>query len=390
MRVLYVNQTAQTSGAEHSLLTLVDALPAGWRPVLACPPGALADAARDRGVEHRAIRGTDASFRLHPTRTPRALAELAWGAAEIRRLVARERPDVVHANTARAGLLACLASAAGGPPLVVSFREPLADNAAGTATQRVIGARAAAIVPNSAYMAGRVPVAAAATDVHVVHNAVDVRRFGPAGADRPGVRAELGLADDTPVVGVVGQLTPWKGQLEAIEMLALLRRRCPEVVLLVVGSAKFDAVATRWDNRAYAQELRDRAAALGLGDAVRFVGERSDVPAVMSALDVLVMPSWWEAFGRVAVEGMALGLPVVASSTGGAPELLRDGHEGRLLAPRDPAAWADAVGALLDDPGRRAAMGRAAAVHAREAFSPGRHAARMVEVYEAVGVRRRR
>jgi len=390
VRVLYVNQTAQTSGAEHSLLTLVDALPDHVEPVLASPHGLLSEAAAERDLEHHVIHGTDASFRLHPTRTPRALGELVLGNVEVRRLVARLRPDVVHANTARAGLLAASAPAAGGPPLVVSLREPLADNPAGAATQRALGARAAALVPNSAYMATTVPIAARATAVHVVHNAVDVERFGPAGADRDGIRAELGLGADTPVVGVVGQLTPWKGQADAIEMLALLRRTRPDVVLLVVGSAKFDAVATRWDNRAYAQELRDRTAALGLDGAVRFLGERDDVPAVMSALDVLVMPSWWEAFGRVAVEGMALGVPVVASAAGGAPELLRDGVHGHLVPPKDPEAWATAVGGLLDDDARRARLGAAAAGHARETFSPARHAASMLDVYAAVGVRPRR
>jgi glycosyltransferase involved in cell wall biosynthesis len=93
---------------------------------------------------------------------------------------------------------------------------------------------------------------------------------------------------------------------------------------------------------------------------VRFLGERSDVPAVLAATDVLLMPSWREAFGRIAVEAMAMGVPVVATDVGGPPEILDSGVEGLLLAPRQPDLWAREISQLLDDPGLVATMGERA------------------------------
>ena len=107
--VLYVNQTAQVSGAERSLLTLLEGLPPEAGAVLACPDGHLARAAGRLGVPVLPIPGTDASFRLHPMHTSRAALELRRSSRAVRAVVRARRPGVVHANTTRAGLISLAA-----------------------------------------------------------------------------------------------------------------------------------------------------------------------------------------------------------------------------------------------------------------------------------------
>jgi glycosyltransferase involved in cell wall biosynthesis len=217
--------------------------------------------------------------------------------------------------------------------------------------------------------------------VRVVHNPVDDRAFAPGLVDRAEARRRLGLADQDEVLAVIAQLTPWKGQAEAVEMARLLRDTRPNLRLLLVGSAKFTAPGTRYDNAAYAREIERRIGEAGLDSHVRLLGEREDVPAIMAALDLLLVPSWREAFGRVAAEAMAVGVPVLATDVGGPAEIVRNGVDGLLLAPREPERWAAAAAALLDDDERRGAMGRAGAARAREAFGVDGHVRRVREAY---------
>jgi L-malate glycosyltransferase len=369
MRVLYVNQTAAVSGAERSLLDLLGALPADVDPVLACPDGPLAERVRALGVPWRRIPATDASFRLHPRHTTRALLELSAQGAAVRATARATRPRLVHANTTRAAISAVAARRLGGPPVVAHIRDWVPPGRAADLTLRFVAAGAAVTLANSRFAATQ--VAAGTGRVRVVHNPVDHRRFGALG--RAEARRRLDVGEHDEVLAVIAQLTPWKGQAEAIEMVRLLRGERPRLRLLLVGSAKFTAPGTRFDNAGYAAELRARIAGAQLGDAVRLLGERDDVPSVMAALDLLLVPSWREAFGRVAAEALAAGVPVLATTAGGPAEIVRDGVDGRLLPPRAPAAWAAAVAELLDDPARRAAMGAAGRRRVREAFGLERH-----------------
>jgi glycosyltransferase involved in cell wall biosynthesis len=208
----------------------------------------------------------------------------------------------------------------------------------------------------------------------VIHITVDLARFDPARIDRAGARARLGAAGERRVLlGVVAQLSPWKGQDTAVEALALLRREGIDAHLLLIGSAKFVARATRFDNEAYVADLRRRIAASGLEDRVSWLGERDDVPELVRALDVLLL-----------IEAMALEVPVIATDVGGPPEIVEDGREGYLLAPGDAGAWAAAIRRVVEDPQRAAAMGRAGRDRVRREFGAERHARAVVDVYRRV------
>jgi L-malate glycosyltransferase len=378
--VLYVNHTSHVGGGEHSLLTLVAGLPPSVRPVIACPPGELARASAAQGVVVERVPGTDSSLRLHPWHTPRGVVEIGRAALAVRRLADGVGADLVHANSIRAGIAASLAARAGGRPAIVHVRDCVPPSTTARLARWLIARGAAAVIANSAYTARAFGVPGA----RPVHSPVDLARFDPArmGGARP--RTALGLSPDDVVLAVVGQITPWKGQIDAIRALGVLRARRPSLRLLIVGAPKFVERATRHDNRAYLRELHALVARERLEQYVRFLGERADIPEVLAACDVVLAPSWEEPFGRSIVEAMAMGVPVVATSAGGPAEIVRDGVDGLLVPPRRPERWAEAIERLAISPAARAEMGRQARSRAVERFGVPAHVAAMLAVYDAV------
>jgi glycosyltransferase involved in cell wall biosynthesis len=242
-------------------------------------------------------------------------------------------------------------------------------------------ARADELVANSHYTAAGLDDAGARHGAHVVANPVDVEHFSPRRVDGAEVRRELGLGDEF-VATVLGQITPPKGQEEAIRAVAMVRERHPKVRLLLVGSTKFMRSATRYDDRAYLAGLHQLVVERGLQDCVVFAGERENVPEILAASDALLVPSWEEPFGRSVVEGMAMSVPVLATNVGGPAEIITHGRDGLLLAPRAPEHWASALSYLIECPERRRELGSAARNHAQR-FSVDGHAEELMEIYRA-------
>jgi L-malate glycosyltransferase len=390
MRVLFVNHTAVVSGGERSLLELLSALDADVEPLLATPRGALAELAERRGIATTPIAGTAGSLRLHPLHTPRALLEMALAAWQVRRAAARHGAEVVHANSIRAGVVLALAGLRG-RARIVHVRDCLPPGRLSSATLRLIAASATTVIANSRYTAASVRTAAPRARVEVVYNAVDLERFDPRLIDRAAARARLGPAGARPVLlGVVAQITPWKGQDTAIEALRLLSEEGVDAQLLLVGAAKFVAAATRFDNEDYVARLRALIERAGLSERVSWLGEREDVAEIVRALDVLLLPSWEEPFGRSAIEAMALEVPVVATAVGGPAELVDDGREGFLVPPREPRAWAEAVRRVLASDEQSAAMGRAGRRRVEREFPNAQHVSAVQAVYEQALQRVRR
>jgi glycosyltransferase involved in cell wall biosynthesis len=392
VRVVYVNHTAEVSGAERSLLALVGALPDTVQPRLAAPRGRLSGDAERLGIPTTTITGTTGSLRLHPLHTPRALADMSAAALQVSRAARRHRCELVHANSIRAGIILALARLSPAAT-VVHIRDCLPPSPVTTTTMRLIAATATTLVANSEYTARSVRAAAPGACLEVVHNPVDLERWDPARIDRTRARAALGQAGERGLLlGVVAQLSPWKGQDTAIEALKLLREEKIDAHLLLIGSAKFVARATRFDNESYVARLRKLVTDAGLDDRVSWLGEREDVPELVRALDVLLLPSWQEPFGRALIEAMALNVPVIATDVGGPAEIIEDGHEGYLVPPRKPEAWAQALRRFAEDPKRGREIGRAGRRRVEREFTLERHVGRMLDVYDqAIGrVRERR
>ncbi len=208
----------------------------------------------------------------------------------------------------------------------------------------------------------------------VIPCGVDLRAFTPGVAsDRADARHALGL-DDTPTLLFVGRLDPIKGIDLLLESVALMKT--PARLLVVGGDPAGDPEVER---------LRDRAAALGVADRVRFPGAvpQGGLPRYYRAVDALVVASRYESFGLVAVEALACGLPVVASAAGGLPSVVRDGENGLLVHWRSAEAFAGRIDALLGDPALMARL-RAEARASVERFDWRRIGDRVRDLYQTL------
>jgi glycosyltransferase involved in cell wall biosynthesis len=205
--------------------------------------------------------------------------------------------------------------------------------------------------------------------VVTIPNGVDLQRFQPARYDRR-LRQELGIPDEAPLVGVIGRLTHQKGHVHLFHALPLLLKKFPSLRCLVVGDGELR------------EELQMLAASQGLTSHCFFLGVRRDIPQVLAALDVLVLPSLSEGLPYAALEGMAMAKPVVASAVNGVPELIQDGITGRLVPREDPHALAKAVEEVLADPAAAAMLGRAARRRVEQRYSIEEWIRRLESFYE--------
>ena len=218
-------------------------------------------------------------------------------------------------------------------------------------------------------------VGIAGRKVVTIHNGVDTDRFTDEGRCPVG-RAALGVADDALVIGTVGRLDPVKDQQGLLDAFAALPRPDRGVLVVVGDGPCRDALAAR-------------AAEPDLAGRVRLLGERADVATALSGFDVFALPSIAEGISNTILEAMACGLPVVATRTGGNPELVVEGVTGALVPVGDRGALARALGAYADDAHLRGLHGKAGRARAVEQFSLARMTRRHRELYAALAAARR-
>ena len=191
----------------------------------------------------------------------------------------------------------------------------------------------------------------------VIHNGVDVEAFTPAAA---GARHRDGCW-----IGMVGALAPWKGQHIFVQAAAEVVDRIPDVTFFLIG----DVIYTTAGHHDYRRELERLVHQLGLEGRVIFTGFRKDIARVMANLDIVAHCSVEpEPFGRVIIEAMACGKPVIAARGGGVDEIIVDGDDGLLVPPGDARLLAEAILRLAGDPDRRARLGEAARRRVEEKF----------------------
>lgn len=283
---------------------------------------------------------------------PRPSRDLA-AVRRLRALFAAASPDVVHAHGMRAGALAALALGGGSlrPLLVVTVHNAAPSGGlAGMVyrlLERLVARRADQVLCVSSDLESRMRALRAKQVAHALVPAPAAPAIVGA-ATLAGLRAELGIAggpDRPPVVLTVARLAPQKGLDTLIDAAAHWRDRDPAPLLVVAGEGPLEAGLTQ------------RAMAAGV--AMRLLGHRRDVPALMAAANVFVLPSVWEGQPLALQEALRAGLPLVASRVGGIPDLT--GEDAALLVPPDDAAaLAAAVLSLLDDPALATRLGEAA------------------------------
>jgi glycosyltransferase involved in cell wall biosynthesis len=372
LRVAFVTGVAAGGTAAHVAALARDCREAGLTVSLLAPPATL-------------------RLLTPGSRAPGPVLALRMGAgprpdrdgatvAGLRGWFATWRPDVVHAHGVRAGALSAVAimllRRAARPALVVTVHNAPPDGRTAAAVhaqlERVCARRADLVLCASADLLARLRArGAAGAEQYDVPAAAGEP---PTGAEVAAARLELS-ADGRPVVLAAGRLAPQKGLDVLIDAAARWRDRQPRPVTVIAGDGPLAAA------------LRARAAGLADGD-VRLLGPRTDVPALLVAADVVVVPSRWEARALVVQEAMQAGRPVVATRVGGIPDLT--GAGALLVPPGDPAALAAAVLAVLDQPALAARLGRAARAKAASFPSEADALAAMLARYARVTARRSR
>jgi glycosyltransferase involved in cell wall biosynthesis len=206
--------------------------------------------------------------------------------------------------------------------------------------------------------------------VITLYNGIDIVAFGSVAAGaREAVRDELGLPDSAPVLATVAIQREPKGIQHMLEALPAVIAAVPDARYLLIGDGP------------HRNRLEEITAAIGLTDRVLFAGSRDDIPRMLSAADLFVLPTLTEALPTVIAEAMAAGLPIVASAVGGIPEMVSHGDTALLVPPADPGALTDAVVRILTNPRQAAAMGRAGRRVAAEQFDVVRQAGILAEEY---------
>jgi glycosyltransferase involved in cell wall biosynthesis len=274
-------------------------------------------------------------------------------------LLRRSKPDIVHTHTSKAGILGRLAAWLARVPTIIHtphghvfyghFGRLLSriflqmEKLLGKITHHHI-----ALTPEEGNDYLNLGVAKS-KNISVIHSGVDLNCFKRSATESNPKRNELGISADSLVVGYVGWLIPIKGVTYLVDAMAEVVQLHPNSLLVLVGKG---------DEKGEEEiKLRERVASLGLTDRVRFLGWRPDVNEIMGCFDIFVLPSLNEGMGRVLVEAMSAGLPIVASRVGGIPDLVKHGENGLLVPPANAGALEQAISDLLSDKSRRKHMG---------------------------------
>lgn len=396
MRVAFLSVSDQIGGSEVMLLEILRELrqaQPSWSLHLVLPgAGPLADRARAIGVAVVPLPMPASLARLgewglagrrHAAivmRLLRVAADLPAYEARVRDALSAIHPDVVHTNGFKAHIVAARAWRGGG--LVWHMHEYIAARPLTRTLVRQYAARASAIVANSDSVAADITaIVGPRAEIRVVHNAVDLSRFSPAGpAEDLDARCGLEAAPAGTVrVGLVATLSRWKGHETFLRALAAIPSSMP-VRGYVVGGALYDTDGSQHT----AEELRALARSLGLDRRVGFAGFVTDVDRVLRALDVVVHASTMpEPFGLVIAEAMACGRVVMTSGIGGAGELVRDGVDAVTHRAGDAVDLAAQLARLASDAPLRARIGVAARQTALRRFDASRLAGEFARVYAA-------
>jgi len=270
-------------------------------------------------------------------------------------LARRVRPDVLHAFLPLTSFLGAVAGRAAGVPLVLTSRRALGthqdrhpvwksfDRIANSLSHRVtVNSRAVAedTVARDAIRRDKLVL---------IPNGIDFSRFDTSASTRSAIREQLGLGPHDPAIVAVGNLLAYKGHDDLFGALPAVLERHPRARLFLAG-----------EDRGLEPHLRRLATSLGILPATVFLGRRNDIPDLLAAMDVFVLPSHEEGFSNALLEAMASGLGIVATDVGGNREALDEGACGLLVPAHDPVALATAVSRLLSDEDERAALGRRA------------------------------
>jgi len=377
LRILHVTAAAERGGLEVILLNILKGLDRSrFTPeVLLLEDGPFVREVRETGTKTHVIRAG-------------RVREIVKGGKAISsavQLIRQQEIGLVHSHNAKAHIYGGLAAAIARVPSLYHLHgvpkpSPTRD---GLVSLLSVITPARRTVACSAYVGQRFLHAWSSTrEVAILHNGVIPESNVDRNAAR-GVRVELGIPQDVPLVVMVSRLQRWKGVHIFVDAAAEVVKHYPEAFFVVAGGTLFGL------EDVYATELQKQVERLGLTEAFRFTGFRPDILRFFAAADVVVHSSIEpDPFPTVLLEAMACGKPVIASDLGGPGEIIDKGVTGLLVPPESAEAVANAIKALLQDPGRRVRMGEAGAARLRECFSAERMVRQLQALYEGMAAGR--
>lgn len=381
VRVVFVGHCAKLSGGELALARVLPALRDAHvqAHVILGEHGPLEQRLRDTGAVVEVLALNAAMAATHRD-------EVTVGSLGVQRVIAAGRdtwalsrrlralePDLVHTNTLKAALYGGVAGRLAGIPVIWHIRDRIAPDYLPAPVVRGIHVLLR-LIPKATIANSQATMATMGTTATRMAGAVIA---SPVVYDAvvPTPSEDLAGGDGFRVA-MLGRLAPWKGQHIFLHALAEAFGDTP-FTATIVGSAMFG-------EDAYEQEIKELITTLGLADRVTLTGFLDDVTPILHAADCLVHASTIpEPFGQVVLEGMAAGLAVIAADAGGPKEIIRDGVNGLLFTPGDSAMLARLLSTLANNPERRRALGREAALRSLD-FSPDRIAGEIRDLYDVV------
>ena len=346
--ILYMECRGDLSGGgQISLWNLIKRLDRNkFEPVVVCPcRGSLTENLINLGIKIEIIP-------LPTLRVPNPFLFFST-LNKLRKIVKKYKIDLIHSNASRPTVYGGIISKLLKIPLIWQARiiesEGLYDKFLAGFCEKII-AVSDAVEKRFAWLRKK-------DKIILIYNGVDTEEFNPQ-ISPASIRREFKLATDAPIAGTIGNLISGKGQEYFIRAAAEVAKNITNVLFFIVGDG---------EDREQLEELAD---ALGLREKVVFTGNRSDIPQLIAAIDIIVQPSVYpESFGRVIIEGMATGKPVIATNQGGVPEIIEDGISGILIPPKNSPLMAKAIIDLIINREKAGRIGLAARKKVKEKFS---------------------
>lgn len=379
VRAVILSPSSELGGAERSLLTFLQAAPASdlAATVLLPRAGPLAQLLSRLGIPWQVLPMPPALLRQSRQRQShnlhlmsRLVAQMPGYLCRLRAAICRLNPDVLYTNGIKANILGALLR----PGLRAKVVWHLRDMWGGSLIGRLADFGPHVIIANSRFTAGHLQRDMKRPGkVRVVHNAVDLEEFSPAG----GMALPPTAPPDGLRIGLPGALVKLKGHRLLLEAAAPILAEFPRTAFYFIGGSIYDTLG----DRGYEMELRRLVAAKGLEKSVAFTGFQERMAPWYRAMDLVVNCSLTpESFGRTLLEAMACGTPVVGPEAGGIPEFVSTGVNGLLYEPGNAPALAAAVLTLLRDESLRECLGAAGRRTAEQNFSPGPRAAGILRI----------
>ena len=369
-KIVYLTPSVRLFGARQSLRQLVTHLDRErFEPLVVCPRrGDLEEVLREAGIQTRILR-------LPPWRKGKWLLLRFWWVRALRQLLKEEGARLIHCNEFHSTPYAVAAARALAIPAVAHHRLSITPR---QILNYHLEQADRLIVVSKAAGEAFAPWPQIVAKMHVVYNGLDLEAF-TADANREKLRHELRLHPDDFLIGQLGLISERKQTHLALDSFDRLAERYPHVHLAIVGSA---AVG----QEAYAAEAERRAAASPFAERIHFTGFRQDIADVCAALDLNLLISNDEGFGRVIIEAGAFGAPTVGSRVGGIPEVIDDGRSGLLVEGSNAAALAQAVTQaviqLLENPERYRQLQDCVREKVTREFSIERHLTQIQAIYD--------